>query len=149
MFNCNKKNRNIIIILLLPLSLFLGYEFGRVDLYKMEFSNNFFQYYLLTIVNLVLWIEMAKKLEKISFLKFFGKNTILIVGTHYYILFVLRSVYKILRLSESVKEKIGIFFIEGILTVIISYLLILLKEEWLVKKNKVERIGIKVCEKWY
>ena len=129
-FKYDKNISNCIIFILLPISCFLGYILGRVDLYKMEFSDNLFYYYLLTIINLVLWIEISKKLENLSILKILGKNTLLILGTHYYILFFLRVGYKVLKLSEVSKEKIGIFFIEAILTISIIYILIKLKEKY-------------------
>lgn len=134
-FKYDKNISNCIIFVLLPISYFLGYTLGRVDLYKMEFSDNLFCYYLLTIMNLVLWIEISKKLENLSILKILGQNTLLILGTHYYILFFLRVGYKVLKLSEVSKEKIGIFFIEAILTISISYILIKLKEKYNFKKT--------------
>lgn len=107
-FKYSKNISNCIIVLLLPISCFLGYTLGRVDLYKMEFSDNLFYYYLLTIINLVLWIEISKKLESLSILKKLGQNTLLILGTHYYILFFLRVGYKVLKLSIELADKVGV-----------------------------------------
>ena len=138
-FYYKKKFGNIIILILLPISCFIGYSLGKVDLYKMEFSDNLIYYYGLSIINLILWIEISKKLEKIYILKTLGQNTLLILGTHYYILFFLRMSYKVLRLNEELIEKIGLFFIEGFLTIIISYILIKLKEKLIINNLELNK----------
>lgn len=134
-FSFSKKNSDYIIAILLPFTCFLGYSAGRIDLYKMEFSDNLFYYYLLTILNLVLWIEISKKLENISILKVLGQNTLLILGTHYYVLFFLRLGYKVLKLNEVTKEFFGTYFLEGIFTILVSYIMILVKEQMLTRRK--------------
>lgn len=143
LFSYDKKFGNIIILILLPISCFLGYFLGRVDLYKMKFSDSLICYYIISIINLVLWIEISKKLEKIYILKILGQDTLLILGIHYYILFFLRASYKILRLNDIVVEKIGLFFIEGFLTIIISYILIKIKEKFIKSSLELNKIIIR------
>ncbi|MGL5427917.1 MAG: hypothetical protein ACRDAS_08405 [Cetobacterium sp.] len=136
-FSFNKNTSSLILIFLLPIGLFLGYKFGRVDIYKAEFAENLFQYYILVVINLLFWIEVSKKLMKIEIFKFFGKNTMYILGLHYYILFFMRIGYKVLGLNEVMKEKIGLYFIEAVVAVIISYIIIRVKD-YLIKHYKKE-----------
>lgn len=138
----NKKIGNFIILILFPVSCFMSYKLRIVDLYKMKFSNNLFYYYILVIINLVLWIEIAKKLKNNLYIKKIGQNTLLILGTHYYILFFLRVGYKVLKFNEKLKENIGIFFIEAILTIFISYILIIIKEKYCIENFKFKKLKL-------
>ncbi|MGL5354985.1 MAG: hypothetical protein ACRDAQ_00325 [Cetobacterium sp.] len=131
-FSFNKNIGKLILIFLLPAGLFLGYKFGRVDIYKAEFAENIFQYYILIVINLLFWIEVSKKLMKVEIFKLLGKNTIYILGLHYYILYFMRMSYKIFGFNDIVKEKIGLYFIEGVVAVLIGYIIIRVKD-WMLK----------------
>ena len=65
----------------------------------------------------------------------FGQNTLLILGLHYYILFFLRMSYKVLKLNEITKEFLGTYFLEGIFTILVSYIMILVKEQMLTRRR--------------
>lgn len=138
-FSFSRKISNLILIFLLPITLFCGYKFGRIDVYTMQFSDNLFEYYLLIGLNFLVWIEICKRLVNIKILKLFGKNTIYILGLHYYILLFMGIGLKLLKIQEELIEKIGLYFIQALIVLILSYTIIKIKEIYICRIEEVKK----------
>jgi len=76
------KNMNFYFcILLIIVSLFVSQINGFVDLHYLVLNNSLL-YFLLAFVNSYIILSVSKNLENIKILDYFGKNSLIIYGTH-------------------------------------------------------------------
>lgn len=77
----NRSINFINIILLFFINIILSYYNGFVDLCNLQFGNVFL-YTICSILGSVFIIYLLKKIKKSHILKYLGKNSLIIMGTH-------------------------------------------------------------------
>lgn len=93
------KNKNIVLtISAFIITIAISFFNGSVDLSEM-ILNAPLLYFIGSAAGTYFIIQISKNLSKISFLKYFGKNSLIIMGTHQAILLPLRHYMNITEFS--------------------------------------------------
>lgn len=134
------KVNNIHILLLGSLGLVVGLYNTRVDLYRLEFSNNIFLYYIAIILNVCFYLFFSKRLENLKGIKiveYLGKNSLIILGTHYIVIWFYHVFANfacgLLNIEFSLTEYYGL---TAVVVLIVEYILILIYRYIEKKYNK-------------
>lgn len=132
---------NLIVLLILLITIFLGIKNGRVDLWALEFNNKILYVFNSLIGSLALILLFKNILNKdIKILNYLGKNTLIIMGTHQVLIEIIEVFTKCERYNN------GVSFIIFIIVILLEIPIISLINNylpWMLGKfNKKEKLEL-------
>lgn len=91
-----QKNSYLLLVASLVLNIIFGFFLNpRISIYRNELGNYFFFVIAALFGSLALFIVVTKWVKWPKLIEFYGKNSIVIIGTHYFFLYGFRLVEKV------------------------------------------------------
>ncbi|WP_299212911.1 acyltransferase family protein [uncultured Aquimarina sp.] len=117
----------VLLILFGLIHILLHFYNGKVDMYRSNYGNNIFLFYINAVTACFFYLQLFKKLPKLKLLAYIGKHTIVFLALQMRMLTVIKlfmmvflgiTVFKFTEL-----EKLGISVIQVLLLLPVAYLI--------------------------